>query len=127
MSKRLDGSDRGALISRESVRRIASSINQGDNRGRSHGATPFRTSFDDGAILRLGKCSANWDKGTLADVTIYDRGTPPNETTATTPEIVPDVVNKFADIEANAWVIIALVDHGEWYVIAAECGIDAGG
>lgn len=123
---RLDGSDRGALISRESVRRIASAINQGDNRGRGHGPPPFRTSFDDGAILRLGKCSTDWDKGTLADVTIYDRGTPPNEETATTPEIVSDVVNKFADIQANAWVIIALLDHGEWYVISAECGVDAG-
>jgi hypothetical protein len=119
---RLDGSQRGVLITEESARRIARAVQKIHNAKRDQPGRKFRVGYDEGgSSLRLGKVSAAWDKGTLATVTIYDQGTPPNEEADDPAETIEDVVNKFADIDADSWVMIAELPTGRWYVIAAEC------
>lgn len=71
-----------------------------------------------GARCLLGKTSSSWNKGTSQNITIYNEGEPPSETAGDT--TIEDVWNKFADIAANKWVMIAPF-NGHFYVIAAEC------
>ena len=123
MPRRYDNSDRGVLISRESIGRLAKQGHRADDLRRNVHAPPLRTAFDDGEPLKLGKSLAvgEWAKGTLASVQVYDQGDPPNETTDDPVETIEDVVNKFADIDQDAWVMIGLASNGRWYVISAEC------
>jgi hypothetical protein len=123
---RLDGSHRGVLITEESARRIARAVQRIHNAKRDQPGRKFRVGYDDGGQSRLGKVESDWDKGTLATVTVYDRGTPPNEEAADPPETLIDCVNKFADIEANSWVWVTLAENGYWYVTAAECDPEEG-
>lgn len=123
MPRRYDNSDRGVLITPESARRIAKAIGQFEASRRNVPARPLRTAYDDGEDhrVRLGKTSAAWAKGTLADIDVYDEGTPPNETISDPVETLQDCVNKFAGVEANKWVMLAKASNDRWYVIAAEC------
>lgn len=75
-----------------------------------------------GSPLRLGKTTVAWTKGTLATIELYNEGTPPNETKKSpTADVLEDCVNKFADVQANKWVMLGKVGNGYWYLIAAEC------
>lgn len=129
MSRRMDGSDRGYLITGEAVARLAKGVHAADNSRRSIKAPKLRTAFDDDfAFLKLGKTLAAWAKNTLATVEIYPLGTPPNEQSGNPVELMEDCVNKFADIESGSWVMLGLAENRFWYVIAAECfpGTDSG-
>lgn len=122
MSRRLDGSDRGVLITRESARRIQRVVQRIEGGSRDIPPLPLRTASDDGGDpIRVGKTTASWDKGTLATVTLYENGTPPNETATSPAETLADCVNKFADVQADKWVALARAANGSWYLIAAEC------
>lgn len=76
-----------------------------------------------GSSLRLGRVTAAWNKATLSDVVVYDKGTALDEEFAAPPLIVPDCVNKFANVEAGAWVLIGSA-HGRWYLVTAECEVE---
>ncbi len=82
---------------------------------------PLRTAGDDGDPVRIGKTTASWDKGSLATITLYENGTPPNETATSPAETLADCVNKFGDVQADKWVALARAANGSWYLIAAEC------
>lgn len=71
------------------------------------------------ASMRLGKTTASWTKGTLASVTLYGSGTPPNETPSST--TLANCVNKFATVASDKWVMLGKASNGRWYLIAAEC------
>lgn len=75
----------------------------------------------DGGRMRIGKTSPGsaWTKGTLADISIYEDGTPPNETSSN--ETISDVVNHWADVPANKWVGIQQAANGHYYLVVAEC------
>lgn len=76
-----------------------------------------------GGEVRLGKTTAAWDKGTLATITLYEKGSPPNETANDeSPYTLEGCVNKFANVDGDKWVIVALATNGRWYLISAECG-----
>lgn len=75
-----------------------------------------------GSPVRLGKTVVAWNKGTLATVTLYEDGTPPTETASTPTETIENCVNKFTNVAAGRWVIVAKAANGEWYLISAECG-----
>ena len=70
--------------------------------------------------LLLGRTTAAWAKSTLASVVIYDAGDPLEEEFSAPPLIIESCVNKFADVEAGAFVMLG-VAHGRHYMIAAEC------
>lgn len=73
-----------------------------------------------GGDLRLCKTTTAFLKNTVATLNVWEDGDPPNEE-QTADETVADVVNKFADIPACAFVSVAKHQNGRWYVVAWEC------
>lgn len=69
--------------------------------------------------VKLGRTSAVWAKGSLATITLYEGGTPPNETAQG--GNLANCVNKFQSVAANKWVIVAKATNGYYYLISAEC------
>jgi hypothetical protein len=115
---------RPTTLTRGAVRRVARAVNAYERGDRDVPGRKFRrfgVGGDDSEPMRLGKTSAAWEKGTLATITLYDAGVPPSETTAATPETLEDCVNKFSNVEADKWVMLALAGNDAWYLIAAEC------
>jgi len=80
---------------------------------------PIETSV--GKPLRIGKTTATWTKNTLATITLYESGTPPNETANSPTQTLENCVNKFGDVQGGKWVSVARAANGSWYLIAAEC------
>lgn len=72
--------------------------------------------------VRLGKTTAAWPKGAVSTIELYEEGTPPLETRNASNYTLADCVNKFSDIDANKWVMVAKASNGRWYLISAECG-----
>lgn len=72
--------------------------------------------------IRLGKISANWNKGDTATVTRYTGAGV--EFQSSDPLRTFGAVNKFANVTATSsakkWVACALVDS-TWHLVAAEC------
>lgn len=79
-----------------------------------------------GDTVRLGKTTAAWDKGTLADIELYEEGIPPDETRNATDYTLGNCVNKFSDVASGKWVMVAKAKNGSWYLIAAECDTPGG-
>jgi hypothetical protein len=67
---------------------------------------------------RLGKTTADWDKGTTATITLWDDGEPDAEAAGGT---LAGCVNKYTDVLADKWVHVSRAANGKWYLIAAEC------
>lgn len=116
-------SDRGGLVSRESMRRIGRVVQHYEHGERNRGGLPLPRAWgaDGGDPIRIGKTTATWDKGTLATIELYEEGTPPSEGKKTPAETIEECVNKFATVQANKWVAVAKAGNGSWYLIAAEC------
>lgn len=76
-----------------------------------------------GSSLKLGRVTAAWNKSTLASVVEYGSGTALNEEFGVPPVIIEDCVNKFANVEAGAWVLIGSA-NGRWYLVSAECEVE---
>jgi hypothetical protein len=109
-------------FTREAATRIADAVRKvesRDNGGGGAGWHGFRA--DDPDPVRLGRTSAAWNKGTLATITVFEGGTPPNETASTPTETLANCVNKFANVATGKWVIVARGGNGYWYLISAEC------
>lgn len=120
---RLDGGDRGVMITRGAAQRIQRVVQRVDNMNRDCGGLKLRTEVgDDSEPVRLGKTTAAWNKGTLATIELYEEGTPPSESKATPADTLEDCVNKFANVASGKWVIVARGGNGSWYLISAECG-----
>lgn len=73
-----------------------------------------------GAGMKLGKVTAAWNKNSLQDVVVYSEGDALAEATASPADVLPGVVNKFANVAANKWVMVGKA-NGRWYLISAEC------
>lgn len=108
------------LIGLRDAKRIANVVTAYENGNRSQRPIKYRTQRQAGSPVRLGKTTAAWSKGTTATVTIYEEGTPPNETSSST--TIENCVNKFANVASGKWVIVARGGNGYWYLISAECG-----
>jgi len=76
-------------------------------------------------LLVLGRVTAAWNKNTLASVVQYDSGSPLSEEFATPPVIHEDVVNKLANVESGAWVLIGGIksQNTNLYLVSAECEV----
>jgi len=119
MARRLDGSDRGVLITQESARRIQRVVQRIEGGDRNIPPLPIRTAFDDGGgELRVGKVAAAWAIGTCATVTIWNRtGSNCSPAVSSPTETVENVANLSHDVPADSWVVIGRAVDGNWYLL----------
>lgn len=108
-------------FTREDAKRIGNVVRAAERAGATGVGDYHPFMGDDADPVRLGKTTAAWNKGTLATIDLYEDGTPPNETKKAPVETLEDCVNKFADVKADKWVIVARAGNGRWYLISAEC------
>jgi hypothetical protein len=99
--------------------RISRTVRAYERGNRDQSPVMFRQVGDDNSV-RLCKTSAQWTKGTLATLNVWESGTPPNETQSTGVTL-PNCVNKFATVASGKWVMVAQAGNGSYYLIAAEC------
>lgn len=120
---RINNGSRPAAFTRDSARRIQRVVQIVENGDRSQPPTSLgRMAGDDGEPVRLGKTTASWTKGTLATIELWEEGTPPSEAARSPAALtLENCVNKFADIDADKFVIVARGLNGYWYLISAEC------
>lgn len=104
------------------ARRIAAATRAYERGNRDMAPVRFRDpGGDSGDPIRIGKTTSTWTKGSLATITLYESGTPPNETTGSPTQTLANCVNKFGDVQSGKWVSVARAANGSWYLIAAEC------
>lgn len=116
---RIDGSQRGALVSIESARRIARAVQAYEQGKRDDVAPKLKRAFDEGGDpVKIGKTTEKWDKGTTTDLEIYyeddcdDPGSSGSETL--------EVYNFAYDVNEGVRCIVALATNGCWYLVSAE-------
>lgn len=116
---------RPTTLTRGAVKRIARSVNAYERGDRDIPPRKFRSygvgGGDGGEPVRLGKTTAVWNKGDVAKIDLYEEGEPGIEAKASPAETLEFCVNKFANVQADKWVIVALAGNDAWYLIAAEC------
>jgi hypothetical protein len=108
-------------FSEDGARRVIAATKAVEAGNRDMPGIRFRDAGgDDGDPVRLGKTSAAWTKGTTATINVWESGTAGSET-QTSGVTLNGCVNKFADVAAGKWVIMARCQNGAYYLIAAEC------
>jgi hypothetical protein len=108
-------------FSEDGARRVIAATKAVEAGNRDMPGIKFRDAGgDEGDPVRLGKTSAAWNKGTTATISVWESGTPPNET-QTSGVTLTGCVNKFANVATGKWVIVARAGNGSYYLIAAEC------
>jgi len=106
-------------FSEDGARRVIAATKAYEAGNRDMPGIRFRDVGDDDPV-RLGKTSAAWAKGTTATISVWESGTPPNES-QTSGATLTGCVNKFANVATGTWVIVARCQNGSYYLIAAEC------
>jgi hypothetical protein len=113
---------RRITFSEEAAGRIARATLSVERGNRDMSPIKFRTGGGDGGgSIRIGKTAAAWDKGTIANISVWEAGTPPSETQNSPAVTLEGCVNKFADVATGKWVALAQAGNDRWYLIAAEC------
>jgi len=118
MARRLDGSDRGVLITQESARRIQRVVQRIEGGSRDIPPMPLRTAFDEGDPVRLCKTSEPWLRDTEATLAIWEAGTA-TAPEANSPAETVDAVNLFKDVAEGVYVVVARAANGRWYLVEA--------
>jgi hypothetical protein len=116
----------GVKFTESAARRIAAATLAVEGGGRDQPPIKFRAppsdeGGGDGEPVRIGKTTAQWTKGTLATIRLYEEGAPPGETATFPVEEIEDCVNKFGTVASNKWVALMKGTNGYYYLIAAEC------
>lgn len=107
-------------FSESGAKRIAAATLSYERGNRDAPLVRFRKAEDDQIyFMRLGKTTAVWNKNTLANIAVYENGTPPNETASSV--TLANCVNKFTNVAANKWVMVAFHQNGYYYLVSAEC------
>jgi len=104
--------------------RIAAATRAYEGGGRDQPPIKFRAPPSDdgeGEPVRIGKTTAQWIKGTVANIPVWEEGIPPNDTITDPQETLTACVNKFGTVAANRWVALMKGANGYYYLIAAEC------
>ena len=116
----------GYLMSQNFAERVKATVLKVDGMPQGGGPQKIPTRFEDGPSggggggrLRVGKTTATWTKGTVADIPLWEEGTPPNETASNSS--LEGCVNKWGDVQANKWVGIQRAANGTYYLVVAEC------
>jgi hypothetical protein len=116
-------SDARVDFTRGAAERIARAVRIVETGERDGAPLTFKRPVESGGgkPLRIGKTTATWAKNTLATITLYESGTPPNETASTPPKTLEGCVNKWGDVQANKWVGLQRGATGPYYLVVAEC------
>lgn len=129
MTRRLDGSDKGVLITKEAARRIQRVVQRIEGGSRDVPPLPLRTAYDDGDVpVRLCKTTAAWQKNSTATLEVweaYNTVTTPEESDPA--ETVENVVNIHYDVPAGVFVIVAKAQNDRWYLVDAGIPDEASG
>lgn len=115
---RANRQDRPVMLTADAARRVGRAVSAYERGNRDIHPPRIRTAGDDGDPVRLCKTSADWAKGSLATLNVWESGTPPSET-QTTGETIGDVVNKSRDVKSGSFVLIAKAANGSWYLVEA--------
>jgi hypothetical protein len=121
---RIDGSQRGALVSIESARRIARAVQAYEQGKRDDVAPRLKRAFDDHEPVKIARTTDKWEKGTTAllEVLFEDDCEEQFGSGAETLE----VHNWSYDVNEFVRCVIALAGNGCWYLVEAESCIDDG-
>lgn len=111
---------KAVAFSEDGARRVIAATKAVEAGSRDMPGIRFRDAGGDESTLRLCKTSAEFGKGSVATLNVWESGSPPNET-QTTGATVENVINKYATIASGKFVSVALHGNGRWYVVAAEC------
>lgn len=119
-------SDARVDFTRSAAERIARTVRLVEQGERDQTGPRYRKVVESGVgggtTIRLGKTTALFSKNTLGAIELYERCDPPTEQRNLEDYALPNVVNHWADIEADRWVMVAKAKNGYWYIITAECG-----
>jgi hypothetical protein len=128
VGRRLDNSDRGALISVEAARRIAEVVRKVEGGDRNIPPPAIRTAYDEGDPVRIGKTTSAWAKGETAELDlIYETDCETEGGSGSGGETLT-AHNLSHDVASDTKVIVALAGNGCWYLVeAAGCGDDGSG
>jgi hypothetical protein len=118
VGRRLDNSDRGALISVESARRIAEVVRKVEGGNRDIPPLPLRTAYDDGGEVRLCKTTEKWAKDTVSELEVWEAGTATAPEESSPAETIT-ASNVFYDVDSGVFVVIAKAANGRWYLVEA--------
>jgi hypothetical protein len=113
---RIDGSSRGVLITEEAARRIARGLQKLEQGNRAVDGRKLRVGYDEGTDVQICKTTAEWPKGTTAQLQIIYANDCDNE--GASGETV-EAHNISYDVAADAKVVIALATNGCWYMVEA--------
>lgn len=121
---RIDGSDRGALVSVDSLRRLARALQRHEQGNRDIPGVKLRTAFDDGSSpVRLGRTTAAWSKGTTQEIELIYKNSPDAEGSGGD---TLEAHNQTMDVAEDRIVIVAEATNGAWYLVEAESGCAEG-
>jgi hypothetical protein len=111
MAQRVTFTDDGA-------RRIVSAVRGYERGNRDQPPVKFRAAGDDDG-LRLGRISATWNKGAVAEVEQVDKDGSPLD-----PSVTFEAKNWFAEVTVTSGHKMVACGYagGRWILIAAECG-----
>lgn len=114
---------RPTTLTRSAVKRIGRAVNAYERGDRDVPGRKFRrfgVGGDDGETVRLGKTTAEWKKNELATITLWEGGTPPDESATSPEDTIEDCVNKLYDVASGVFVLLANVKADYWYLVASQ-------
>lgn len=121
---RLDGSQRGALVSIESARRIARAVQAYEQGWRDDRAPRLKRSFDDNDPVRIGKTTEKWAKGSTTELElVYELDC---DEEGSSGGDIQEAHNLAFDVNEGVHCVIALAGNGCWYLVEAESCPDDG-
>jgi hypothetical protein len=121
MPRRYDKSDKGVLITRESIGRLARVINGHNASRRDVHAPKLPTAFDDGGggQLRVAKTSSAWTKGTTQELQLVYEDDCETQGNGEETQLA---YNLAFNVGSGVLVWIAEAANGCWYMVgAASC------
>lgn len=121
---RIDGSQRGALVSIESARRIARAVQAYEQGKRDDRAPRLKRAFDDHEPVKIGKTTEKWAKGTTTELELYYQDDCENEGSSGSETL--ECHNFSYDVNEDVRCIVALAENGCYYLIEAESCPDDG-
>jgi hypothetical protein len=121
---RVDGTNRGVLITEESARRIGRAVQKLEQGNRNVPGRKMRTAFDEGGgEILIAKTTEEWAKDTTAQVEIIF---PSNCNEEGSGGQTVEAHNLWYDVAAGVKVAIAQAANGCWYMVEASNDRDDG-
>lgn len=125
---RIDGSQRGALVSIESARRIARAVQAYEQGKRDDVAPRLKRAFDEGGDpVKIGRTTEKWQKGSTTSLElIYEDDCEDDGSSGSSGGDLLEAHNLSFDVNEDVRCVVALAGNGCWYLVAAESCPDDG-